>query len=154
MRIHTLLTFLLLTLLSITSLSAEKLTKSSIKNMISNMDKAASKRDVVSISRYMHPNAVIKMHVTISGKEQEMQINKQQYIQLLTQGLQAATTYEHETSNVKIRISNKKAFVSMEITETVGINGRTQVGESQENMTIELINGHLMVTEISAYTTL
>mgnify|MGYP001070890524 CR=1 FL=1 len=151
---HTVFKLILLALFSLSSLSAQELTKSSVKTMIAAMDQAASKRDVVTIARFMHPNTIVKMHVTISGKVQEMQVSKQQYIQLMTQGLQAANSYEHETSNVKIRIKQGKAYVSMAVKETVGINGQTQVGNSQEDMTIELIQGKLMVTEIVAYTTL
>ena len=137
-----------------TSLVAQELSKSSIEDMIEDMDKAASNSDVVTIAKYIHPDASITMNVTISGKTQVMKASKKQYVQLLTQGLQSATSYDHEISNLDITIKNGKAFASMNVTETIEMNGQTQTGKSQENLTIELIGGRLIITGIVAFTSL
>jgi len=140
--------------LASTTLSAQELSKSSVEDMIEDMDKAASNSDIVTIAKYIHPNASITMNVTINGQQQVMKASKQQYVQLLTQGLQSATSYDHEISNLDITIKNGKAFASMNVTETIEMNGQTQTGKSQENLTIELIGGRLIITGIVAFTSL
>lgn len=135
-------------------LFASELSKSSVEDFIEDLDKAASNQNIVFIAKHIHPNATITMNITINGKTQAMKASKQQYIQLLTQGLQAATSYEHEVSGLDITIKDNKAFASMHVTETIEMNGQTQTGKSQENLTIELIGGELLVTGIVAFTTL
>ena len=145
---------LMITLLSLLPLAAGELNKSSVEDMIERLDEAADKQDIVFIARHIHPNASITMNVTISGKRQIMRATKQQYIQLLTQGLQSATSYEHEISNLDITLKDGKAFASMKVKETLEINGQTQTGTSQENLTIELIGDKLLITGIVAFTSL
>jgi len=154
MKLLKILFITLLLALASSSLSAQELSKSSVEDMIEEMDKAASNADVVSVARYIHPNASITMNVTINGQQQVIKATKKQYVQLLTQGLQSATSYDHEIENLEIIIKNGKAFASMNVTETIEINGQSQTGKSQENLTIELIGGKLTITGIVAFTSL
>lgn len=154
MQLFKILLMTALLALANTSLSAQELSKSSVEDMIETMDKAASNSDVVTIAKYIHPHASITMNVTINGKTQVMKASKQQYVQLLTQGLESATSYDHEVSNLDITIKDGKAFASMNVTETIEMNGQSQTGKSQENLTIELIGGRLIITGIVAFTSL
>jgi len=149
-----LLKVLFIALLMSLPLSATELSKSSVEDLIEDLDKAASNQNIVFIAKHIHPNATITMNITINGKKQVMRASKKQYIQLLTQGLQSATDYEHEISDLDITIKNNKAFASMQVEETIEMNGQSQTGKSQENLTIELIRGELMITGIVAFTTL
>ena len=141
-----------LTLLSLTSLSAEKLTKSSVEDMIEQMGRAASAMDVVGISKRLHPDVSITINVEISGQKQVIKPTKKEYVQLLTQGFQAVTHYTHEISNIDIEIEDGKAYVSMDITETYETNDVKEKGQSTESFVIESFNGKLLVSKIVAFT--
>lgn len=144
----------ILALLMLTPLSAQELTKSSVKDMLEDMNTAASNLDIDSIVKKIHPNASITMNITINNQKQVMRVTKVQYEKLLRQGLKASTSYKHEISNLEIQLQDGKAFASMHIKETIEINNQVHVGESIENLTIELIGGEIIITGIVAFTTL
>ena len=141
-----------LTLLTLTSLSAQELTKSSVEDMIEQMDRAASNMDVVGISKSLHPDVSITINVNISGQKQVIKPTKKEYVQLLTQGFQAVKHYTHEISNIDIQIEGGKAYVSMDITETYETNNVKEKGQSKESFVVESFNGKLLVSKVVAFT--
>lgn len=62
--------------------------------------------------------------------------------------------YKYSKSNVKVNIQGQKTFVSADIKESMSIQGQNISGESKEQITLEFVNGSLLITDIIAYTTM
>jgi len=92
------------------------------------------------------------MNITMEGQTQVMKPSKQEYITMLKQGWSAYENYTYSKSNVIIKIQEGKAIVTANIKETMTVQGQNLSGESQEIVTIEIVNGNLLITNVVGYT--
>ena len=143
--------FLFLFFISATSFSAE-LTENSVKNLLSEIDNAIVNLDANGVANALSDDVNITMNITMEGQTQVMKLSKQEYITMLKQGWSAYENYTYSKSNVIIKIQEGKAIVTANIKETMTVQGQNLSGESQEIVTIEIVNGNLLITNVVGYT--
>jgi hypothetical protein len=73
---------------------------------------------------------------------------------MLKQGWAQYKKYKYSRSNVRIEIRDNKAIVTADVRESMTIQGQNISGESKEEVTIELVDGIPLITEVTGYTTM
>ncbi len=133
---------------------ASDLTEESVKSLLSKIDNAVANLNAAEVSKALSDNVIITINITMQGQTQVMRPSKQEYIAMLEEGWSMYENYKYRKSNVKIKIQGSKAFVSADVRESMTVQGQNIAGESKEEITIELINGKPLITNMVGYTSM
>ena len=133
---------------------ASDLTEESVKSLLSKIDNAVANLNAAEVSKALSDNVIITINITMQGQSQVMRPSKQEYIAMLEEGWSMYENYKYSKSNVKIKIQGSKAFVSADVRESMTVQGKNIAGESKEEITIELINGKPLITNMVGYTSM
>ena len=126
-----------------------KLDEKSIHEVLAAIDKAVVDKNVDGIAKWLSPDVYIAVTGSSQGQRQKVEMSKNEYIAMVKQGMAEAENYTYKRHNVQIKIINsKKAVVTETVTEIVTIGGQTMSNRTDEEATIELINGQLLFTRI------
>jgi hypothetical protein len=125
---------------------APAITREAVAMMISEIEDAANRKDIDSISYYLASELVVLMTVDSPGGRQDLRLNKQEYLDKLQQEF-SSPQYHYKSYNVEIIISQdgNSATIVEDIRETVG--AKTEVVSNQKSA-IELRGGQIVVTKI------
>lgn len=132
--------------------TAGDLTESQVKQMLERIEVAVQHLDAAAIGRQLADNVVIEVTVNAQGQSQVIQLEKQQYLQLLQTGWASYEDYDYSQTINSIEVKGNKAYISSNSVETITMQGKTVEAGSREESVIELINGVPLVTEIRAVT--
>ena len=132
--------------------TAGDLTESQVKQMLERIEVAVQNLDAAAIGRQLADDVFIEVTVNAQGQSQVIQLEKQQYLQLLQTGWASYEDYDYSQTINSIEVKGNKAYISSNSVETMTIQGKTVEAGSKEASVIELINGVPLVTEIKAVT--
>ena len=125
-----------------------EITESDVNNLISSSDRAINYLDANALSKIISNNAEIIINIEANGKVSTVKLTKNKYIDSLKQGWSTYKDYRFSKSDVNITIKNNTAFVTSDVKEIMTVNGNTIVGKSKEEVTLELVDGILLITKI------
>lgn len=131
---------------------AAELTEEKVNKLIAKVDNAAVSLDAIELAKLLSDNVSITMNISMQGKMQVMKPTKQQYLSMLQQGWSMYKNYKYSKSNVKIKIEGNKALVTADVKESMTVQGQSISGESKEEITIELVSGKALITNVVGYT--
>ncbi len=132
--------------------TAGDLTESQVKQMLERIEVAVQNLDAAAIGRKLADDVFIEVTVNAQGQSQVIQLEKQQYLQLLQTGWASYEDYDYSQTINSIEVKGNKAYISSNSVETITMQGKTIEAGSKEASVIELINGVPLVTEIKAVT--
>ncbi|MEC8010108.1 MAG: nuclear transport factor 2 family protein [Pseudomonadota bacterium] len=132
--------------------TAADLTESQVRQILDRIEVAVQNLDAAGIGRQLADNVVIEVTVNAQGQSQVIQLEKQQYLQLLQTGWASYEDYDYSQTINSIVVKGNKAYISSNSVETMTMQGKTIEAGSKEASVIELINGVPLVTEIKAVT--
>lgn len=132
--------------------TAGDLTESQVKQMLERIEVAVQNLDAAAIGRQLADDVFIEVTVNAQGQSQVIQLEKQQYLQLLQTGWASYEDYDYSQTINSIEVKGNKAYISSNSVETITMQGKTIEAGSKEASVIELINGVPLVTEIKAVT--
>lgn len=135
-------------LLAFATASAAELTEEAVREIISKVEKASNSQNIQGISDVLSNNFEIEGYITRYGQKEFSKKSKQEYLQMLKDGWAIYTHYESNVSNIVIKIKNNKAFVTSNVSESATYQGRTMTAHSKQEVTLEVVNGVLLVTKI------
>jgi len=133
---------------------ASGLSEDSVNELLERVDNAAVNLNAEEISNALSNNVQITINISSQGKTQVLKLSKQEYIDMLKQGWSMYKNYKYSKSNVKINIQGSAAYVSADIKESMTVQGQDISGNSKEDLTIELVNGRVLITSVVAYATM
>ena len=142
------------TVISCSSSSYDSLTEELVRSVISALDDATENKDATIFSDALSDDVKIVITMNFQGQSQVVRPSKQEYIAMLEEGWSMYENYKYRKSNVKIKIQGSKAFVSADVRESMTVQGQNIAGESKEEITIELINGKPLITNMVGYTSM
>ncbi len=121
---------------------------------MTDMDKMIASQDVAGIGKWLSDDIEITMHTSVFGKLQTAKANKQQYLELLTNGWAMAEDYHYQKENVEIHYleGGKSANITATVYESMTINGTPVKDRTTESMIVELINGKVLITKMTGET--
>ena len=129
-------------------LLAEDLVVSDLKAFDATITAASERCDVATVLDRISRLATISGTLFATGDMRAYRANKQQYGELLTRLCAAGRTWHAVISNEKISIEGDQAIMTADVVETAVMNGRETVSKARQRVTIELIDGKLMYTQI------
>ena len=132
--------------------TAGDLTESQVKQMLERIEVAVQNLDAAGIGRQLADDVFIEVTVNAQWQSQVIQLEKQQYLQLLQTGWASYEDYDYSQTINSIEVKGNKAYISSNSVETITMQGRTIEAGSKEDSVVELINGVPLVTEIKAVT--
>lgn len=129
---------------------AGEISESQVKKLIDQMDSAIETKSVEQIADTLSDTVTIKMNIHANGNLlQTLKMTKSEYISLVKQGWDAASSYSYVRNNEKINISGEVATVTAEVVEVAVIQGQTIKTRTQETAIIEMVDGAPLVTKIT-----
>src|SRR5688572_30383079 len=131
-------------------LLAEELAVGDIKAFDAKITAASERCDVATVVDRISPLATITGTAFAQGDMRAYRMNKTQYGDLLTRLCAAGRTWRSVISNEKISIEGDQAIMTADVVETVVMNGRQTTSKSRQRLTVELIDGKLMLTQLHA----
>lgn len=122
------------------------LDENAIRAFYARLDEAAARKDVAGVIAPISPTA----EITVIVNNQVLRLNKAQYAKMVTDGLQAAENYRYKRVNTRIdMIGPAKAKVTATVNESITVNGKTAHTRTDEESTVERINGALVITSLT-----
>lgn len=139
--------FCLFATLSVTALAAD-LTRSQVDAFISRADVAINNFDADTLIKDFSDNVKITFNFHFHGQTQVMQPSKAEYVALLKEGWAQLSNYQYSRSNLNVELQGKRAVITCDITESMDVNGQHLETIASEEVTVELINGKILVTSM------
>ena len=131
--------------------SESEITETEVLDVIDKMDVAAKNKDSDGIVANISEKVQIKATaVTLDGKTQTDAYTRDQYRNLVKRVFDAATNYQHNRRNTKVKISpdGTSAIVTSELSESVTINGQIISSVETSVSTFVKENGKLVIRYI------
>jgi hypothetical protein len=127
------------------------LTEKTIIDLMKKVDNATSSLDIAPIEEILSDNVAITMNITSQGQTEVLKPTKQEYLSMLQEGWSMYTNYKYVRTNVKIKLeSEKRAYVTADVEESMTVQGQNITGKSKEEVTVELIGGKPKITKVTA----
>ena len=127
---------------------AEQLVASDIKAFGAQMDAAAQRCEVDTVVNRIAELAVISGTGIEQGDTRTFRMNKAQYRELLTVSCASGRQWSSVRTNEKISIEGDQAIVTVNVAETITLDGQQATTNLRERATVELIDGKLMLTQL------
>lgn len=142
---------LIMTFAAATSSYASSLSEENINQFLSKVEKASASFDTQVIDKALSDDVKITMHVSMQGQKQTMTPSKQDYLAMGQQAKALYKNYQITRSNTVIKINGDQAFVTGDVTESMTMQGQNISANTKEELTIKVMNGNLVVTEMVGY---
>jgi len=128
------------------------ITRQQVSAFLDEMEKAAKNKDIEAIMSHVSPNAQFKITIEGFGATQNLVLNRDQYRDYMTQGLNAIESYEYRRGDTVINIEpdGQTAFVADEEFETATMKGQTISTVATGTSTLKLEDGKLVVVSSSS----
>lgn len=133
---------------------AGDISEAHVSKLLAQVDAAIQKKSPSGIAATLSDELMVKINIHAGGRQRTIRVGKHEYISMLRQGWDMATSYSYSRRNEKIAISGNAATVSADITETMTIQGQRMRTTTREVATIEMVNGVPLITKISADSTM
>lgn len=135
-------------LLCSSPLLAEELTASAVKAFDARMTAAGERCEVDTVVSRIAELATISATTFALGDYRMSRMNKSQYRDQMTKRCSAGVQLRIAATNEKISIDGEQAVMTADVTETAVLDGREVSLKVRQRLTIELIDGKLMYTQI------
>lgn len=129
-------------------LLAEELTVSEVKAFDARTTRAAERCEVDTVVNRISELATISTTTFALGDPRMSRMNKSQYREAMTRRCAIGSQVRIVATNEKVSIDGEQAVMTADITETLSLKGQEVTLKIRQRLTIELIDGKLMYTQI------
>ena len=129
-------------------LLAEELTVSEVKAFDARTTRAAERCEVDTVVNRISELATISTTTFALGDPRMTRMNKSQYREAMTRRCAIGSQVRIVATNEKVSIDGEQAVMTADVTETLSLEGREVTLKVRQRLTIELIDGKLMYTQI------
>jgi hypothetical protein len=135
-------------LLCSSPLFAEELTVSAVKAFDARMTTAGERCEVDAVVSRIAELASISTTTFALGDYRMARLNKAQFRDQMTKRCAAGAQVRIVATNEKVSIDGEQAVMTADVTETIALDGRETSIKLRQRLTVELIDGKLMYTQI------
>jgi len=129
-------------------LLAEELTVSEVKAFDARTTRAAERCEVDTVVNRISELATISTTTFALGDPRMSRMNKSQYREAMTRRCAIGSQVRIVATNERVSIDGEQAVMTADITETLSLKGQEVTLKIRQRLTIELIDGKLMYTQI------
>jgi hypothetical protein len=128
--------------------------ESDAKDLIESFHSAIEEQDMDTIGEFFAKNAKIEMIMPASLGGQKVKLNVSNLLQMLEKTWRIASAYTYQLEDFVTTVSADKetAYVTNTVTETIEVRERTLTTKTQEQTTLSIIDGELLITKFIAKT--
>jgi len=134
--------------------SAADLTEAAIHKLIAEADRSIAHQSADGIEKLFSDKARITLHMSAQGQSQTATLSKPEYIASLRQSWGMYDSYEYNRSGLNVTLHGNQAFVTDTITEAIRVQGQSLTAVTKEEVTVELVGGKPMITNVVGYTSM
>jgi hypothetical protein len=135
-------------LLCSSPLLAEELTVSAVKAFDARMTAARERCESDAVASRISPLATISATTFALGEMRMSRMNKDQFRDQIAKRCAVGAQVRVVATNARVSIEGEQAVMTADVTETVSLDGRELSVKSRQRVTIELIDGKLMYTQM------
>lgn len=131
-----------------------RITEAQVRTLADRIAVAANRRDVPAIMQSLADDAVVIIDFRgPTGKRQRLKMNRTQYEAHTSGGLRELQKYSYKREKLDITVApdGQSATVKSRSREVAETQGNTLVASIDEETTLKLRDGKLLVTEIRGY---
>lgn len=136
--------------------AAEPLQEREVRAFVASAADAARARDVGRIAAAIADDCRMQLRTRFGGREHVTDIDKAEYVAMLTDGfiaLEDLERYDYQVSGVDVQLDGPTAAnVRAQVTETLVYAGRSVTTVTDEQSRIERRGGRLVVVSVTATT--
>jgi hypothetical protein len=128
------------------------ITENDVLEIIEAVETATQEKDIDNIIKRMSSSVEINISLDTIFGPQKQRWSREQYQKETEKGWAMASSYEYKRENDKVKISDdgQSAVVEADIIETMVVQGNRMRSTTHEKVTIEIIDGQLLVTHLDA----
>jgi hypothetical protein len=130
------------------------ITEDDIWNIMDEVEVATLNKDIEGAMKYLAPSAVIHVYLITPYGPQKVPMTREEYQRETLKGWAMATDYEYRLENeeiIKISDDGQTAVVEADVIESYVLNGRTVNTSAHERITLQVVDGEILVTRINAF---
>lgn len=132
--------------------ASKSLNEQDVRELLQKTDMAVMQHNINLMAETASDNAIYVYHVRLDGASRSTRANKAEYLNSLRRGWSEYKNYEYSRNSAKITIeSPQKATVSSKVTEFLTIDGQDLQAVTRETVTVEVVNGHPLITKVVGY---
>ncbi len=126
------------------------ITENDVREIMQDVEKASSNRDIDRVAKYLAPSVVITIEEQTPAGPMRMQMNRDQYISTLREVFSKTSEYEYRQENAVITIGStgRTATVEADIFEHIVFQGVEKKTMTREKAQLELIDGKILLTSL------
>lgn len=133
--------------------STTYITEDDIWNIMDDVEFATLDKDIDGVMKYLAPSVVI--HVTVSSPygPQKVPMSREQYQGETLKGWSMTSDNEYRRENEEIKLSDdgQTAVVETDVIESYVLQGETIHTRTHERVTLQVVDGEILVTRIDAF---
>lgn len=138
-----------------TAIAAAELTEAQIQAFIEEIDQASNANDFNKLASMISDDAQTTMHIEVMGQTKSQTFPSLEYLKnaqlAYEQGMDEHMESQLTRQNTQIRIAENVATVTSDLSVTTTMEDHSMSMSTQEEMTIEQINGQLKITKSVGY---
>jgi len=132
--------------------SSISITEDTLWNIMDEVEDATVNKDIDGVMKYLAPSVVI--HVTVSSPygPHKVPMSREEYRKETLKAWAMTSDYEysHENEDIKISDDGQVAVVETDVVESYVMEGRTINTTTHERITLQVVDGEILVTRIDA----
>jgi ketosteroid isomerase-like protein len=125
---------------------AQDLSQSEVKAVLDRMEAATLKRDVDAVGRFLSEGAQLTGTLTVGTDVQSFSYTKQEYLQGLRDTWPLLVDLRFQSSNKEIVVAGRVATVTYDARVTMVLPAGEMHAKSRETVTMERLDGRVLVT--------
>lgn len=124
-----------------------------VLEIMNEVEVATLDKDIEGVIKYIHPYAKIRVTIVNKSEPETIWMSREQYKNSTVEGWSMTSRYEYSHENDQITISEDKqnAVVETDVIESYVCQGQSVNTKTHERITLEIIDGKILVTEIEAF---
>ena len=134
--------------------AAGRITEAQVRAVVDKVTAAANKRDVPAIMQVLADDVVVILDFRgPTGKRQRLKMNRTQYESHTSSGMREMDKYSYRREKVEITVApdGQSATVKSRSREFAEYQGNTVVAAVDEETTLKLRDGKVLVTEVRGF---
>ena len=133
--------------------STTYITEDDIWNIMDEVEVATLNQDIDGVMKYLAPSVVL--HVTVSSPygPQKVPMSREQYQKETLNGWSMTSDYDYRRENdeiIKISDDGQTAVVETDVIESYVLKGEPIYTRTHERVTLQVVDGEILVTRIDA----
>jgi hypothetical protein len=133
-----------------------RITEDDIWNIMDEVEDATVEENIEGVMKYLAPSVVINVTTSSPYGPQKVPMSREKYRRETLKGwkLTSDNVYRRENEKIKLSDDGQTAVVETDVIESYVFQGRMVNTTTHERITLQVVDGEILVTRIDAFLTM